>query len=90
VAPANDNLRNLIHRSELSRHRILESTINHHHLAFYQQLHGVTLEHNQPILLMPCDKNDLRRIRKRLTMDGARGRNREMEVEVEEPETEDT
>jgi len=88
VAPANDNLRDLIHRSELSRHRILESTINHHHLAFYQQLHGVTLEHNKPVLLMPYDKTDLRRIRKRLATDGARGRNKE--PEEGEPEAEDT
>jgi hypothetical protein len=66
VAPENDNLRNLIHRSELSRHRIIESTINHHHLAFYQQIHGFELVHNKPRIVMPYDKHELRRIRKRL------------------------
>jgi len=66
VAPENDNLRNLIHRSELSRHRMLESTINHHHLACYEQIHGFQLVHNKPKLFMPYDKHELHRIRKRL------------------------
>ena len=72
VAPADDNLRNLIHRSELGRHRIIESTINHHHLAFYQQLHGFELVHNKPRMVLPYDKHELRRIRKRLNQPGAR------------------
>jgi len=66
VAPENDNLRNLIHRSELSKHRIIESTINRHHLAFYQQIHGFELVHNKPQPVMPYDKHELRWIRKRL------------------------
>jgi len=66
VAPENDNLRNLIHRSDLAKHRIIEGTINHHHLDFYQQLHGFQLVHNKPKLVMPYDKHELRRIRKRL------------------------
>jgi len=84
VAPEGDNLRALIHRSELSRHRVLESTINHHHLVFYQQLHGVTLVHNKPTMLAPYGASELRRIRKRLNMDGALGRNRGPEAEAEE------
>ena len=71
VAPENDNLRNLIHRSELSKHRIIESTVNHHHLDFYQHLHGVEMSHNKPKLLLPYDKHELRRIRKRLNQSGA-------------------
>lgn len=70
VAPANDGLRELVHRSELARHRIIESTINHHHLEFYQQLHGIELTHNKPTLLMPYPSDELRRIRKRLTRAG--------------------
>ena len=66
VAPEHDNLRNLIHRSELSRHRMLESTINHHHLAFYEQIHGFQLVHNKPKIFMPYDKQEMHRIRKRL------------------------
>ena len=66
MAPENDNLRNLIHRSELAKHRIIESTINHHHLAFYQQLHGVELVHQKPRMVLPYDKHELSRIRKRL------------------------
>ena len=66
VAPENDNLRNLIHRSELSKHRIIESTINHHHLDFYQHLHGFEMVHNKPRIVLPYDKHELRRIRKRL------------------------
>jgi hypothetical protein len=66
VAPENDNLRNLIHRSELSRHRIIESTINHHHLDFYQHVHGFELAHNKPKIVLPYDKHELRRIRQRL------------------------
>ena len=66
VAPENDNLRNLIHRSELSKHRMIESTINHHHLDFYQQIHGFQLVHNKPRIVMPYDKHELHRIRKRL------------------------
>jgi len=72
VAPEDDNLRNLIHRSELGRHRIIESTINHHHLAFYQQLHGFELVHQKPRMVMPYDKHELRRIRKRLNQPQAR------------------
>jgi hypothetical protein len=72
VAPEDDNLRHLIHRSELGRHRIIESTINHHHLAFYQQLHGFELVHNKPKMVLPYDKHELRRIRKRLNQPGAR------------------
>ena len=66
VAPPNDNLRNLIHRSALSRHRIIESTINHHHLKFYQELHGLELTSNKPRFAMPYSKHELRKIRKRL------------------------
>ena len=66
VAPEHDNLRNLIHRSELSRHRMLETTINHHHLAFYEQVHKFQLVHNKPKISMPYDKAELHRIRKRL------------------------
>jgi hypothetical protein len=74
VAPENDNLRNLIHRSELSRHRIIEGTINHHHLEFYQQLHGLELVHSKPQVIMPYDKHELRRIRKRLNQQRPQGR----------------
>jgi hypothetical protein len=74
VAPENDNLRNLIHRSELSKHRIIESTINRHHLDFYQQIHGFELVHNKPKIVMPYDKHELRRIRKRLNQPGGLGR----------------
>jgi len=74
VAPENDNLRNLIHRSELSRHRIIESTINHHHLALYQQIHGFELVHNKPRIVMPYDMHELRRIRKRLNQPAAPAR----------------
>ena len=66
VAPENDNLRNLLHRSALSKHRIIESTINRHHLEFYQQIHGFELSHHKPRTIMPYDKHELRRIRKRL------------------------
>jgi hypothetical protein len=71
VAPAGDNLRELVHRSDLARHRIIESTINHHHLDFYQQLHGMQLVHNKPTMLMPYAADELRRIRKRLNRAGA-------------------
>jgi hypothetical protein len=73
VAPEHDTLRDLVHRSELARHRIIESTINHHHLAFYQQLHGVQLVHNKPTMLMPYGAAELRRIRKRLGRTGNPG-----------------
>ena len=66
VAPEHDNLRELIHRSELSKHRMLESTINHHHLNFYEQIHGFQLVHNKSKVVMPYDKHELHRIRKRL------------------------
>lgn len=71
VAPAGDTLRELVHRSDLARHRIIESTINHHHLGFYQQLHGVELVHNKPTMLLPYASDELRRIRKRLARTGA-------------------
>jgi hypothetical protein len=83
VAPENDNLRNLIHRSELSRHRMLESTINHHHLAFYQQIHGFQLVHNKPKIFMPYDKQEMHRIRKRLNESPARAHGEEP---LQEPE----
>jgi hypothetical protein len=70
AAPAGDNLRELVHRSDLARHRILESTINRHHLDFYQKLHGVQLVHNKPTMLMPYPAEGLRRIRKRLARAG--------------------
>ena len=70
AAPPSDSLRELIHRSELSRHRILESTINHHHLAFYQQLHGIELVHNKPRMVLPFDKHELSRIRRKLAQAG--------------------
>jgi len=66
VAPENDNLRLLIQRSELGRHRIIESTINHHHLGFYQEIHGFEMVHNKPRIVMPYDKHELHRIRQRL------------------------
>jgi hypothetical protein len=71
VAPENDNLRSLIQRSELGRHRIIESTINHHHLGFYQEIHGFELVHNKPRIVMPYDKHELRRIRQRLNQPAA-------------------
>jgi hypothetical protein len=74
VAPENDNLRNLLQRSELSRHRILESTINRHHLEFYQQLHGFALVHQKPRIVIPFDKAEQRRIRKRLSHFAAQNR----------------
>jgi len=74
VAPGDDNLRNLIHRSELSKHRIIESTINHHHLEFYQHIHGFEMVHNKPRIVLPYDKHELRRIRKRLNQPVAPGR----------------
>jgi hypothetical protein len=67
VAPENDNLRNLIHRSELAKHRIIESTINHHHLEFYQHVHGFELAHNKPRIALPYSKHELRRIRMRIS-----------------------
>jgi hypothetical protein len=70
VAPEGDNLRELVHRSDLARHRIIESTINHHHLDFYQQLHGVELVHSKPTMLLPYAADELRRIRKRLARSG--------------------
>lgn len=74
VAPEHDNLRNLLQRSELSRHRILESTINRHHLEFYRQLHGFALIHQKPRIVMPFDKPEQRRIRKRLSQFAERNR----------------
>ncbi len=71
VAPQDDRLRELIHRSDLSRHRVLASTINHHHLAFYQQLHGVEMVPLKARAAAPFSKNDLRRIHRRLTLVGA-------------------
>ena len=70
AAPEGDNLRELVHRSDLARHRIIESTINHHHLDFYQQLHGVELVHSKPTMLLPYPADELRRIRKRLARSG--------------------
>jgi len=85
VAPENDNLRNLIHRSELSKHRIIESTINHHHLDFYQQLHGVEMSHNKPKLLLPYDKHELRRIRKRLNQSGSQAQSASPVADLAQP-----
>ena len=79
VAPENDNLRNLIHRSALAKHRIIESTINHHHLNFYQQLHGLELVPNKPRFVLPYSKPELRQIRKRLNQAGARAASRNPE-----------
>jgi hypothetical protein len=86
VAPENDNLRNLIHRSELSRHRILESTINHHHLAFYQQLHGFEMTHSKPRMVLPFDKHELRRIRKRLNQAGSPVPGRSQDEDLGQPD----
>jgi len=66
VAPEHDHLRELLHRSVLSKHRIIESTINRHHLDFYQQIHGFELAHHKPRTILPYDKQELHRIRKRL------------------------
>jgi hypothetical protein len=71
VAPEGDRLRELIHRSDLSRHRVLASTINHHHLAFYQQLHGVEMVPLKARAAMPFSKYELRRIHRRLALVGA-------------------
>ena len=83
VAPENDNLRNLLHRSALSKHRIIESTINRHHLEFYQQLHGFQLSHHKPRNIMPYDKHELHRIRKRLNQAALRSESAAEPVETE-------
>ena len=74
VAPPEDSLRPLLQRSELSRHRIIESAINHHHLALYQQLHGLELTASKPRVVLPYAKTELRRIQKRLNRVGAQAR----------------
>ncbi|MGA2082104.1 MAG: hypothetical protein ABSH53_16050 [Holophaga sp.] len=71
VAPAGDRLRELIHRSDLARHRVIESTINHHHLALYQRLRGIELVPSKPRATTPFDKAQLRAIHKRLAQAGA-------------------
>jgi len=57
--------------SDLARHRVIESTINHHHLALYQRLHGIELVPSKPRATMPFDKHELKAIHRRLAQAGA-------------------
>jgi hypothetical protein len=86
VAPEHDNLRNLIHRSELSRHRVIESTINRHHLEFYQEIHHVQMIHSKPRSVLPYEKSELRRIRKRLSQFAQNGPDYDSSVAVTDEE----
>lgn len=38
------------------RDRIIEGTINLHHLDFHQHVHGFELAPNKPKIVLPCDR----------------------------------
>lgn len=66
VAPPDDNLRNLIHRSTLIQHPIIKTMINKHHISIYEKLHDIHFNSKKPRKTFPYDKKQLRQIRKNL------------------------
>lgn len=66
VADKTDRLRELIHRSTMVTGRIGEANLSKSHLALYQRVHGIELNHAKKSMVLPHDRSEIRRIKRNM------------------------
>jgi hypothetical protein len=66
VSDQDDSLRDLIHRSTLVKGRIGEANLSKSAILLYQKMYGVELNQRQRKIILPYDRNEIRRAKKKI------------------------